>query len=65
VAPVRTNVSEKAITSIIRVEKIGELETYAVRVLPTLMMGKIRSSETSVLRKVTRSHIPEDFILQK
>jgi hypothetical protein len=55
-ALVRTDVSEEPITSIIRVTRIGELVT--------LMMEELRSSETSVLIRPTRRHIPEDCILQ-
>jgi hypothetical protein len=74
-ALVRTDVSEKLSASIIRVTRIGELETLAVTsnrllvkanvpssfILVTLMMEGLRSSETSVLTKPT--NIPEDGIL--
>jgi hypothetical protein len=85
VAPVRTDVSEERIASIISVVRIGELgRTLAVttyllptlfltrsnklvtaKVVPrsliffTLMIGAIRSSETSVLTRTTRRHVPE------
>jgi hypothetical protein len=51
---VRIDVSEERISSIIRVEKIGELGTT---------MKMTRSSETSVLTAATRPRIPEDDIL--
>jgi hypothetical protein len=63
----RGNVS----TSIIRVERTSELGTSSVssncwlsyQILSTLMIGTIRSSETLVLTRATRRHIPEDGIL--
>jgi hypothetical protein len=67
VALVRTDASEDRIVSIIRLTKIGELETLAVTsrrntlrsnvpsspILVTVMMEEIRSSETSVLKRDT------------
>jgi hypothetical protein len=75
VAFVRTDVSVERIASIIRVERISELGTVlqllvTVNVVPssliisTVMMETTRSSETSVLTRVTRRHIPEDGTLQ-
>jgi hypothetical protein len=58
VALVRTDVSEERSASIIRVTRIGE------PILVTLMMEALRSYETSVLTRATRSNIPEDVILQ-
>jgi hypothetical protein len=67
VAPVRTDVSEERIASIIKVIRIDELgTTLAVTsspILVTLMMEAIRSSETSVLTRVKRRNIPDDGIL--
>jgi hypothetical protein len=75
VAFVRTDVSEERTASIIRVERIrGIRTTLAVtsntaNVVPSSlilfnpMMEAIRSSETSVLTRPTRRHIPEDDIL--
>jgi hypothetical protein len=53
VAFVRSDVSEEGIFSIIRV----------VLIVSTLMMEAIGSSESSVLRRSTRRHIPEYGIL--
>jgi hypothetical protein len=49
VALVKTDVSEELSTSIIRVTRLGEL-----------MMEALSSSESSVLTRATRRHIPED-----
>jgi hypothetical protein len=54
-APVRTDVFEERIASIIRVTKIGEFVT--------LTMGALISFETSVLTRATWLNIPEDGIL--
>jgi hypothetical protein len=56
VALVRTDFSEESIASIIRV-------LASSPIFVTLMMEAIRSTETSVLTRATRRHIPEDGIL--
>jgi hypothetical protein len=70
VALVRTDVSEGRIISNIKVARIGVLQLLvtanfapSLPILVTLMMKAIRSSETSVLRRATQRHIPEDNIL--
>jgi hypothetical protein len=60
VALIGTNVSEKLISSIIKVERISELGTA----LATLMTEAKRSSETLVLMRATRRHTPENDSLQ-
>jgi hypothetical protein len=55
VEPVRTNISEEHIASIIRATRFGKPVTANVvrssAVLVTLMMDAIRSSDTSVLKQ--------------
>jgi hypothetical protein len=57
--------SEKIIASIFKVERIRELRSLsATSILSTLKIEEERSSETPVLTKPTRRHIPEDGILR-
>jgi hypothetical protein len=58
VAPIRTDISDERITSVIRVTRIGELGTLLV----TLIMEVIRSPESSDLTRATRPNIPEYVI---
>jgi hypothetical protein len=70
---VRTDVSEERIASIIRDKRVRELGILAVisnyNIIPTslilfpLMIDGIHFSETSVLTRATRRHMPEDSIL--
>jgi hypothetical protein len=59
---VRTYVSEESVASVFGVEKYVSEES--VRLFFTLKMEVTRSSETSVLRRFTRCHIPENCILK-
>jgi hypothetical protein len=52
----KTDVSEEHVTSVIRVKRISEIGTM-------LAVTAIRSSETSVLIRAIRRHIPEYGIL--
>jgi hypothetical protein len=64
VALIITGVSEKYITSIIWVTRIGEgivtANIPSSRILFTLMMGMMHSFETSVLTRATWHNIPEE-----
>jgi hypothetical protein len=76
---VRTDVSNDYGASIIRATRVGELWILQViqkyystanvvpdsTILVTIMIGAIRSSETSGLRRSTRRNIPEDGIFNK
>jgi hypothetical protein len=70
---VRTDVSEERIVSIMKVTRIGELgTTLAVTRNRSILKGTanvvssslIRSSETSLLTRVSERNIPENGILQ-
>jgi hypothetical protein len=66
VALAKTYVSEECSASIIRVTRIGELETMAKalpssQILFALMMEALNSSETSVLTRVTRRNIEKEY----
>jgi hypothetical protein len=78
VALVRPDVLGESVVSIIKVERISKLGTTCVvqslvtanfvpssLILSTLMVEVIYSSETPVLARVTRRHIPEDSILHR
>jgi hypothetical protein len=61
---VRTDVSEDRSASICVCRLLITADVPSAPILVTLMMEAIRSSETSVLTRVTRSYIPEDVILR-
>jgi hypothetical protein len=68
VAIVTTDVSQKLIAYIIRVRRIDELSVVTANVprspiLSILIMKAVSSSETSVLIKAIRHHMPEDCFL--
>jgi hypothetical protein len=69
VSPVRTDVSKQFIASIIIIRRVLRL-LVTVNIVPsspilvTLIMEAIRSSETSVLTRATRSNVPEDAIIR-
>jgi predicted acylesterase/phospholipase RssA len=64
VALVRTDGSEELITSINAATRIGELgTTLAVVASNRSTLEAVLSSETSVLTRITRQHIPRDGIL--
>jgi hypothetical protein len=58
VAVIITDVSEEGVSFIRKVKRISEL------ILFTLLMKVTHSSETSVLTRAIRRHIPEDGILR-
>jgi hypothetical protein len=69
VALIGTDVSEERSAWIIKVTRFGELVVTAIFVpsspiLVTLMVEARRSTETSVLTRVTRRNIPDDSILR-
>jgi hypothetical protein len=58
----KTDVSEERVASNFRAEEITD--TFFARVIfSTLKMEATRSYETSVIKRPTRRHIPEDGIL--
>jgi hypothetical protein len=76
VALIRTDISEDRIASIFRVNECEQAQNEFYESLPiqelttslcacshsfTLKMEAIRSSETSVLIRATRRHLPEDY----
>jgi hypothetical protein len=74
VAVVTTDVSEERIVSIIRVEAmvlflrsvlqlLVTANLFSSPILSALMMEEIRSTETTIPTKTTRSHMPEDGML--
>jgi hypothetical protein len=65
VAVLRTDVSEKILVFLRSVlQLLVAANVPSMLILFTLMMETIRSSETLVLRRTTRRHIPEDCILK-
>jgi hypothetical protein len=59
---VRTDISEESIATIIRLTRIQGTKLLLALIFIILMMESIDSSETSVLIRATRRHIPEDGI---
>jgi hypothetical protein len=62
VAFVTTDVSEESSASVIRVARIGQIETM-LAVTRNRLMEVLRSFETSVLTRATRRNVPEDGVL--
>jgi hypothetical protein len=46
-----------------KIRELGDKAVSSLLILCTLLMEVIRSSETSVLERATRRHIPEDGII--
>jgi hypothetical protein len=65
VAIVRTDVSEEHFATVIRVTRIGELETLAVTINLNTLQGNTSSSGTLVLARATRCNIPEGGLLHE